>query len=208
LWNYEIGSKNTFGNAVVLNVAAYRIDWSDMQVFRSFTCGATVIQNAGKSRSEGAELELRFAPFANLEITSSVAYTDAALKAVATGVPYSRDAELPGVPEWSTYLAGQYSFPLGGLDAYVRVDWQYVGDSVSDFDRTDTPEVDAYPQESYDLVGARFGIRSRSWEAALFVTNALDENAHTFVRDLALPGALTSTVTRPRTVGVNLKALF
>jgi iron complex outermembrane recepter protein len=210
LWNYEIGSKNALlDRRLVVNAAAYYIEWADMQVTQTFPCGSRVVQNAGKSTSKGVELELQLRPLEHLDITSSVAYSKTKLTQVAPGVPYTVGSELPGVPEWTGYLAAQYSFPLAGSEAYVRLDGQYVDDSISDFDDTTTPaSLESYPQESYSTVGLRLGVQARRWEASVFVNNAFDEKAHTFVRDLAVPGTLTSTVNRPQTIGVNLKARF
>jgi len=210
LWNYEFGTKNMLlDRRLQLNAAAYYIEWSDMQVAQSFLCGSSAVQNAGKSTSRGVEVELRIAPVKGLEVASSISYSDTELKRVAEGVPYLAGSRLPGVPEWSGSVMSQYSFPLASLGGYVRLDWQYVGSSISDFDNTTTPTwFESYPQASYNIAGLRVGVQGERWEAALFLNNVFDEKAYTFVRDLAVPGVLTSTVNRPQTVGVNFKASF
>lgn len=210
LWNYELGSKNTLlDRRLQLNAAVYYIEWSDMQVAQTFLCGSRAVQNAGKSTSQGVEVELRIAPVKSLEIASSLSYSDTELEQVAAGVPYIEGSQLPGVPEWSGSVAAQYSFPVASLGGYVRLDWQYVGNSISDFDDTSTlASIESYAQASYSIAGLRVGVQADRWEVALFLNNAFDEKAYTFVRDLAVPGVLTSTVNRPQTAGVNLKARF
>jgi len=209
LWNYELGIKNTFLNhRLTFNVAAYQIEWDNMQVFRSLPCGMTVVQNAGHARSRGVEAEVVLVPLSGLQFNASVAYTNAKLDKAS--FPLVEGSRLAGVPDWSGYLSAQYSFPLAGQHGYVRGDFQYVGKSVSDVpDQTGSgPFFGAYPQRAYSLVGLRAGISSDRWEAAVYVRNLLDERADTFIRDLGLPDLLTSTVTRPRTIGVDLKVRY
>ena len=60
LWSYEIGAKTSwFAERMTLNVAAFRIDWDNMQVTGTTPDGAfRFISNAGTAQIDGAELEV------------------------------------------------------------------------------------------------------------------------------------------------------
>jgi len=62
--NYEAGAKISFGNGSHLNVAAYQLNWSDIQLSFLGANGLTEIRNAGDARIRGieADLFLRLAP--------------------------------------------------------------------------------------------------------------------------------------------------
>ena len=59
LWSYELGLKSEFADhRVLLNAAAYHIDWTNLQQNLQFpSCGYAITVNSGKARSNGGELE-------------------------------------------------------------------------------------------------------------------------------------------------------
>ncbi len=62
--NYEVGAKISFGNGSHFNVAAYQLNWADIQLSFLGANGLTEIRNAGDARIRGleADLLLRLAP--------------------------------------------------------------------------------------------------------------------------------------------------
>ncbi|MES2905084.1 MAG: TonB-dependent receptor [Pseudomonadota bacterium] len=77
--NYEAGAKISFGNGSHFNVAAYQLNWSDIQLSFLGANGLTEIRNAGDARIRGleADLFLRLAP--GLTWSTGASYNDAKL---------------------------------------------------------------------------------------------------------------------------------
>ena len=78
---FEIGSKNRFFDRTVqLNLAAFYNRYSSLQEQRQVPVGNTtlsIIENSGKARSYGAELEAIWKPVSPLTLTASLAYLNA-----------------------------------------------------------------------------------------------------------------------------------
>ncbi len=78
---FEIGSKNRFAdNSIQLNLSAFYNRYSSLQEQRQIPAGSTtlsIIENSGKARSYGAELEAIWKPVDALTINASVAYLNA-----------------------------------------------------------------------------------------------------------------------------------
>lgn len=77
--NYEAGAKISFGNGSHFNVAAYQLNWADIQLSFLGANGLTEIRNAGDARIRGleADLFLRLAP--GLTWSTGASYNDAKL---------------------------------------------------------------------------------------------------------------------------------
>lgn len=81
-WTYEIGSKNTFMNGrATLNLAAFYIDWSSLQLQTSPT-GASffttnIITNVGGASSKGIEIDGLFEVIEGFTVNAGLAYIDA-----------------------------------------------------------------------------------------------------------------------------------
>lgn len=204
VWNYEVGSKNTFANGrATLNAAAFYIDWKNIQIPRSLQCGYGFQDNAGAATSKGVELEIVLRPTHGLDLASSLSYTKTELKETVPGTGNPGDP-LPNVPEWSISASAQYTFPISTqLDAYIRGQFQYIGSSSSDFS-------DAAPviQPGYEIGSIRLGVQHEKWEASLFVNNLFDKKAYTWIREVGSGTGFTGIVNRPRTVGVSVRANY
>lgn len=78
---FEIGSKNRFANNTVqLNLSAFYNRYSSLQEQRQIPVGITtlsIIENSGKARSYGAELEAIWKPVDALTVNASFAYLNA-----------------------------------------------------------------------------------------------------------------------------------
>ena len=78
---FEIGSKNRFAdNSIQLNVAGFYNRYSSLQEQRQIPVGNTtlsIIENSGKARSFGAELEAIWKPVDALTLNASFAYLNA-----------------------------------------------------------------------------------------------------------------------------------
>ncbi|MFL2771706.1 MAG: TonB-dependent receptor [Rhodospirillaceae bacterium] len=83
LWNYEVGSKNSFSNGrVVINGAAFYMDYSGKQVTllepnpNNAQGNDLVVRNAGKARVYGLEFELAANPTDEINLSAGYTYLD------------------------------------------------------------------------------------------------------------------------------------
>ncbi len=198
---------------VTLNVAAFRIDWDNMQVTGTVPGGAvSFISNASTSQIDGAELEAVALVSQGLEVSFSAAYTDARLTDdVAVTVPVlfpGLDGDrIPNVPKFSGSLAVEYTRALGAsLQGSVRADVSHVGETFSEL-RPNSVFFETI--DAYTIANLRLRVASdvSGWNADLFVNNVFDEVA--IGRVLSAPfGRGLAFSTPPRTVGVNLAKKF
>lgn len=197
LWNYEVGSKNTWlDGRLVVNSALFFIKWDDIQVPGVINgVQQRWITNAGKAESKGGEVEFVARPTEALSISGTVSYVDAALSEAAIGQPSG--TKLPQVADWKYALAVQYMFPVGnGLNARLRADYSYMDDQPQNLSRTSPMN------PSYELVNLRAVLEAATWSAELFVDNLFDEYASLGID----AGYLGNFRNRPRTAGLRLRA--
>ena len=224
LWNYELGVKSTLaGGALTVNAAAFRIDYTNLQLNRRLSCSFTVTTNGGKARSQGVELEIAAQPLRGLQLNLSGSYVDAKLRSDESGLNARSGDRLPLSPKLSFNLNGRYTMPVSDdWNAFVDVTYQYVGSVVAFFNSElpDSPPVDAAGNRvpSYDLVNLRVGLSGKHYEVSLFADNLFDKRA-IITPDRERVGYLvTGTIgrdarldyirNRPRTVGLNAKLNF
>ncbi len=216
LWNYEAGVKSTLARGVYLNVAAYRIDWDNLQVSaRTSGTGSVfgLIANAGAAKIEGAEVEFSARPLEGLSVGANLGYTNARLSEdqVSTVVSATgREGDrLAFVPKWSASATAEYSWPVSdAIEGLARLDVAHTGSSFSTLSAVDTfrRRVD-----SYELANLRGGVQSPDglWGAYLFVNNLFDAAAINSKSSSSNTGGLTLTYSAPpRTYGINLMRRF
>ncbi len=103
---YEIGLKSQFFQRKVrLNLAAFKYDYSDLQVSAGLVAlpnGAfsTVVSNAASSDIKGVEAELLVAPISGVELNASYAYLDAKYGAFSFTPPGSTTTLDYSEQEW------------------------------------------------------------------------------------------------------------
>lgn len=197
LWNYEVGSKNSWQDGrVVVNSAVFFIEWDDIQV-PGVIDGVQQrwITNAGKAESKGAEVEFVLRPLQGLSFNGSVSYVDAELSEEAIGQPSG--TKLPQVADWKYAIAAQYLFPIGrGYNARLRADYSYMDEQPQIL----SPSSPTNP--SYELVNLKAVLEAETWSAELFVDNVTDEYASLGIDS----GYLGNFRNRPRTAGLRLRA--
>jgi len=216
LWNYEVGTKTKLMPGVYFNLAAYRIDWDDLQVSaRTSGTGSVfgLITNAGAARIKGIEAELSATPYTGVSLSANLGYTDAKLSedqvsAIATATGRKGD-RLNYVPKWSVSGTAEYTWTLSDtMDGLLRLDASHTGNSYSAFNSTDSYRRKIDP---YELVNARAGIQSPDgeWGFYVYVNNVFNDVAINSKSASSNSGGKTLTYSAPpRTVGVNLVKRF
>jgi outer membrane receptor protein involved in Fe transport len=214
LWNYEVGAKlGLLQHKLTLNLAAYQIDWSNIQVSGRTTNGAfSFLSNAGAARIRGLEAEAFLRPMRGLQFTLSGNYIDAKLTkdqisdaVVAAGRAGDR---IPYIPDFSGALGAEYTRPVSStLDFFARADFNYVGASYSEFRPTNVYRVRMAP---YSLTNLRIGFDLREQDAGvyLFVNNIFDKVAINRASQSSTPNSYSVTSAAPRTIGLNVRKSF
>jgi iron complex outermembrane receptor protein len=191
LWSYEAGFKTEWwGRSLTLNGAAFYIDWTNQQIKSFTTPGIIETTNAGKSHSQGVELEASWRPMREFELSGFIGFIDAEYdEYINTAGINLAGHTLVNTPEMTTGLAAEYRWPLAGLPAsgFVRGEFLYTGDQY--FDAENRLE-----QEAYGLVNLRTGIDGAAWTATVFAKNLFDTDYRTYgyqdflAYDLAIAG--------------------
>jgi len=209
LWSYEIGSKNSFADdRIRTRVAAYRINWKGIQQSVYLPCTFNVVANSGAAQSKGAELEMDLAPMEHLTLNLSLGYEDAKITEATAQSRTVVGQQLTGVPKWSGSATAQYVIPMGIRTAFLRAQYEYTGARKS-FNNIAPP--DGRPLGSYGLLNLRTGFNQGPWELTLSARNVFNKPG--VIGDLIPEGAELAGrpklfVTRPRTVGLELKREF
>jgi outer membrane receptor protein involved in Fe transport len=195
LWNYEAGVKSSLlDRRVTANLAAYHIDWDDVQLTLENAFGLQYIANAGKVRVNGAELELNARAMEQLMLSASVAYTESELAQTVTGVA-EKGTRMPGVPKTTIAAAVQYDLRLGATNTVLRADYRNVGESKNTFG------ADAVDIGGYGVLDLRTTVEFGAWSLGAYLQNATDERARlSYSRAF---GEQVATI-RPRTIGITV----
>ena len=203
LWNYELGSKSSlFGNRLTANVAAYYIDWQNIQQTVNLSCGSGFVTNAGSATIKGAELELSGRPTENLEFNLALSYNDAETNSEGQfDIPGQEPGDpLPEVPKWVVSAGAQYSYDITeSARGYVRGDVTWRNEVFQDFARTDL-----FRRPDFYLGSVRLGVEFEDFDASFFIDNIFDEY---IVFSIDSTGQSTRPG-RPRTFGVRVSSRF
>lgn len=203
LWNYEVGAKTRLlDRRLSLNVAAFWIDWKDLQQNLIFSCGYSYRANVGAARSRGAEVEISATPTDGLTLTAGIGYTDAEITESSDLVATPVGAPIQQIAPWTVSLAVDYSFPLSGdLRGLVRADYGYVDHSFSASNDVENPRL----RPSYNIANLRAGVTAGRWEVIAFVNNVTNEHANlgdNQSQAAEMPGRPRILVNPPRTYGI------
>lgn len=204
-WSYEIGAKTEwFENRMRANVAAFYIDYQDLQV-RSVNaeCVCIVVSNAGDAKINGIELELQGYLNDNFNVWLSGAYLDTEYVDYvdSLGIVFSGNT-MQRAPEFSFYAGGEFTFPkLGPWDLSMRVDYRWQDKMFWAVENTNF-------EPSFGQWGARISYTSpdRRYSISLWGKNLTDEIYRERVS--ALFGDEYSTMGPPRFYGAEFTMNF
>jgi iron complex outermembrane receptor protein len=191
VWSYELGSKFRLFDRLQINLAAFRIDWKDVQVTTTLTCGQGFTANGGKARSEGGEMSVEYVPLNDLRLYLNASYVDAhyvdpvtgpvGQNAVVAPIPSFNAGDKFNVPPFTMSAGAQYDFPLSdSIDSYVRLDGTYQNNYIAGptFGSSGFPaNFFLRNNPSRTLVNLRAGVKlNKSLDLNLFVQNLLAED--------------------------------
>ena len=212
LISYEIGSKSRLmGGKLSLNLAAYYIDWKDIQ--QSVTLPASAFDfetNVGKAHSTGIEAEAKFKATDALTLNIAGSVTNAvfaedtpALGSDADGLNVRKGDWVQGVPRYGAKLGFEYRFrPFGDAGAFVRGNGQWTGSSHGSFVRASTDHL----RPAYFSADASAGLTLERWELSAFVKNLT--NTRSVIQQPSIQSVSTAYRLRPRTLGLTASLDF
>ena len=213
LTNYEIGLKGRWlGGRLTANLAAYYIDWRNIQVQANRVSDAIQFAtNIGRARSEGLEAELTVTPLHGLifglngslndakvtELTPEEAAISGAVKGARLASPHIQGA-----------FFGSYEYPLGhGINGLTSFQIEHVGSFPNGFPYTPgepgVPSAVYNMTDSYTYVNLQTGVREGQWSATAYVENLGNSRAVTYVHPETFVYS-RYIILRPRTFGVRL----
>ena len=117
-WNYELGGHFSCDEGRVYSTfSAFYIDVRDQQltVFPEGSTTGRMMTNAGRTRSFGAELTLRYAPTLRWRFDLSYGYTNARFRRFMDAGRDLSGNRVPYAPSNTLFLAASYRLPLHGL---------------------------------------------------------------------------------------------
>jgi len=177
-----------FDKSLILNFSAYAITVKDYQanvVDNSATVALrSYLANIPKVKVRGVEFDVSARLVSHLTLRASGAYADGHYASYANGpcpieLTGSSTARcdltgkaLPGLPKWSGSIGGEYAYPVGFGEVFLRVDantrTKVAGDATGS----------AYTMiGGYALVNASIGLRAdKGWELVLFARNLFDRD--------------------------------
>jgi len=198
--NYELGGKFTLlDERLTLNMTLYRIDWDEIPVNifdTSVLCPGNlpVIENAGEAKSEGFELETRYLATQNLQLSLSASYMETEILTDGLG---TRGDRLPLAPRFNGIVGMQYNFEWAEHSAFLRTDYSYIGDFISDGSFT-VPDA-----ESYGKWNLRAGIEVNQWSFEIYGNNLTNEDALAIGQDVTVGRRVA-----PRVIGFDVGYTF
>jgi iron complex outermembrane recepter protein len=208
LASYEAGVK--FGGAgrrINVDVAAYYIDWDDMQIV-AIRNGLGVVVNAAKASSQGLELTVTALPVADLTVVGSFGYTDAELTEDAPDLGGVKGESLPDAPAVTAALSTDYRFGLRSYEAFAGTTVRYVAERNASFDQS--AGMPQYELPSYASVDVRAGITLGSVRAKLYCKNVGNERGQlsAMTGTSLFGGPANVSILQPRTFGVSVDMSF
>ncbi|MBJ7483659.1 TonB-dependent receptor [Brevundimonas sp.] len=218
--NYELGLKSElFDRRLRVNMAAFLVEFSDLQVAGTNAQGLVVTSNAANARIEGFELEAQAQPTRALSLRAGVSLLRAEFRdyfveefnpTITDGPPFEivdkSGDRLDDVPEYTVSLGLDYDWDLaGGATTRFSVDSTLKGDTVSN--------QNTLRASDYAIVNARLTYMAPDgrWALSGWVDNITDEEYYRgggAVPDFDKFVARVGLVADPRTFGVQLKVNF
>ncbi|WP_295530067.1 TonB-dependent receptor [Novosphingobium sp. Chol11] len=210
VWSYEIGLKTAaLNNRLQANLAAFYMDYSDLQVgFVDATSVVTTV-NAASARNYGFEAELRAKPAPGLTLELFGTYLNAKYRQFNSGdyrqgfaVVSLAGKRLSNAPEFSFRAGANYDIPLGvsgTLNVRGDVNWQ---DRVffTEFNNADAT------QGAYALVsaGLKYTSEDKRWSLEVWGRNLTNQLVLTnnIITAPLFNSVRVGSVAPPRTYGV------
>lgn len=196
VWNYELYSRQHFlDDTLELTANLFLNEYTDMQLPYYLGPNSSVIRNADKARTYGAELGVRWMPVPELEAFGTLGLLRTKITQFAdSGIEGNR---LARAPDYSFSAGLKYRFG-GGFE--INSDVQFNDSYYSQYDNDALGRIASHWTANLQLAYAFKGGR-----VALFAQNLFDADRPTFITN---NDPTTPFVQRPRLVGITAEFSF
>lgn len=196
LINYEIGMRAHPADNLIVDVTAFHVDWSDIQLRLQTPDFFNYAGNGGEATSSGLEIATTWAFTQSFEWRAALTLMAAELTEDVV-VPFVGTApagtQLPGSAD--IQLSNVFTYAWDGVWSPTAVlSHRFVSEGASD--------LFGLEQGDYHLVDVRLGVEIGQARVSLFANNIGDERGVT--RSASEVSGLAQSVVRPRTIGVTL----
>jgi len=203
VWNYEAFTRSTvLDGRLRLNGSVFYNDYSGLQlpfdVAQNPSAPATVIRNAEKAVTYGAEIEARFQAHAKLELFASAGLLKTEVERYADPSVEGRD--LPRSPAFS-FSAGVFARPIEAAE--LSFDLRYLDSYYSDVFDNARGKTDPYL-----VANAKAALTHGPARYFLGVTNLFDTRAETLYYPGATPADDVAQIVAPRKVVAGIELAF
>ncbi len=214
---YELGLKSQPLPWLTVNGSVYLNNWTDLQLTFSTPDGLqSYIQNAGKAKATGAEIEFAARPMAGLRLGLNLAVVDAKIAEDVVNVVNNpaggtlsriiatNGNRIPSSPKLQASVSAAYEFPVtNSLGGVVSANFSHRGETYSDPANTASLK-----NQAYNNLYLKAGVNGDVWGANVFIANVGNSTA-TQQKSLAPAGGIVwNNYVQPRTFGVEFNASF
>jgi iron complex outermembrane receptor protein len=202
LRNYETGVR--FGNPrqISLDLAAFLMEWKDVQIQLTRADGFPYLDNIGQARVRGVEAGLSLSPFKRASVRLSSAYTKAETSASFAGdsgiIPAG--TRLPGTARLQGAVEASYRFnPTDASNGMLSLTATSVGRYYNDLQQS-------VALGGYSQVDANLRVDVGDWEYSAFVNNLADTRGK--VAAAVVRGGTQYFMLKPRSIGLTARLNF
>ena len=204
-WTYELGVKTQWlEDRLTANAAVFFVDWDDMQLSQFDPLAGGYVANAGKSTSQGVELELAGKLSDALTVFGTAGYLDTEFDSFTDSFGQNvAGRNLPFAPDMTFGAGAQYTHQITDkAQGFARIDWFHIGEFFYDAGNLGS--------ESFNLTNLRLGWTQSGIRFEGFVSNLLDEEyvSIAFQGNPGDPTQFIGTNGAPRTYGLSLSVQF
>lgn len=216
LWSYELGTKSRLFGSLQLAASVFQIDWSNIQQsIQLSNCGLQFVDNLGRAKSQGFDVELSQKIGSSLLLTAQIGYTKArysktlALSSDPGALPIVRAGNALHQQPWTINIAGQYNFDILDNRGYLRLDYNRLAgyrDTATQDRTTSSYDASKLGAQGYTMLNARLGANVRGLDLSVFANNILNEHPRlfSFSEGISEAGAIyrKEGTLRPRVIGL------
>ncbi|WP_324741640.1 TonB-dependent receptor [Tsuneonella sp. CC-YZS046] len=215
--SYEIGLKTrALDGRLQVNVSAFYNDFQDyLAVVANPTINGvfiigSVLANAAKAHTYGAELEIRTKPVPALSLDLSLSYLktrfDEFLNPSGSAAGDYRGNRLPFAPRFTAAVLANYAVPLGGgSELNLNASYQYTGNQFTD--HTENP-LTLLPERHLVDAGIEYRDVDGPWSVNLRVRNLFDKDYTVLKTSIPAYGVYSAAYNEPRTVLATVRYSF
>jgi len=219
--SYEAGLRTKFAdNRAIFNLTVFQTDYKNKQEdqIRSNPLNPastiTFVENAGKARFRGVEVEAQFRPVPELHFFASGGYLSAKYLQFldGNGNDLSASKRLRYAPKWNASLGGEYTLDLGGdkslkLGSNVKYVDKYVTESSVDWSGQNREVIPAHTSVDASITFSGRMTTLKEYKISAFVNDAFHSGGRIVRSSYAGPFWFSDRIPN-RTWGVELQLEF